>query len=247
MSSSSKSTGGRGGGRGAAASAQCKPGKCKSEKPGRRTSRVAFVGEEPGEDDPLLAFEPYRHKAPRSNSITPARQVRFVMALAATGIVTQAAREVGVSLEALYRLRAMPGAEGFAAAWEGALDRGMARLEDCALERAIEGEERVTYHNGKVVGRWRRYDTQLLIFLLRQRRPARFHDGRFIDRVEMERMHRAYREGLGAEAEAEAESDHDAIMASINARFDRMRAGQLVKAELTAQKEAGVDGGAQGV
>ena len=81
---------------------------------------MAFAGEAPGEDDPLLAFEPYKHKAPRRNSITPERQRGFVMALAASGIVTQAAREVGVSLEALYRLRAMPGAEAFAAAWEGA-------------------------------------------------------------------------------------------------------------------------------
>ena len=185
----------------------------------------------------MLAFEPYRHRAPRSNSITPARQVRFVMALAATGIVTQAAREVGVSLEALYRLRAMPGAQGFAAAWEAALDRGMARLEDCALERAIVGEERVTYHNGKVVGRWRRYDTQLLIFLLRQRRPGRFHDGRFMDRVEMERLRRAYREGFEA---VEAEGDEPgAIMASVNAKFDRMRAEQLVKGELEAREDGG--------
>ena len=33
-------------------------------------------------------------------------------------------------------------AEGFAAAWETAIDRGMQRLEDCALERALTGEER---------------------------------------------------------------------------------------------------------
>ena len=199
------------------------------------------MGDEPGEDDPLLAFEPYRHKAPRSNSITPARQVRFVMALAASGVVTQAAREVGGSLEALYRLRAMPGAEAFAGAWEAALDRAMARLEDCALERAIEGEERVTYHNGKVVGRWRRYDTQLLIFLLRQRRPVRFHDGRFVDRVEMAKLRQADRDGIIAQ-EAE-DYDHEAIMDSINAKFDRMRAEQFVKADLAAETKAGVDRG----
>ena len=195
---------------------------------------MAFVGEEPGEDDPLLAFEPYRQVAPRSNSITPARQVRFVMALAASGIVTQAAREVGVSLEALYRLRNKPGAEGFAAAWEAAIDRGMARLEDCALERALRGEERVTYHNGKVVGRWRRYDTQLLIFLLRQRRPERFHDGRFLDRVEMMRLQAGFAEAMIAQEEEGP--GQEAIWASINAKFDKAMGEHLAKTSLTAEK-----------
>src|SRR6476659_3035757 len=116
---------------------------CASSRPSRRTSRTAFSSEPPEPDDPLLSFEPYRHKAPRRNSITPERQRAFIAALAATGLVTQAARSIGVSLEALYTLRNRKGAEGFAAAWEQALDRGMARLEDCALERAIQGEERV--------------------------------------------------------------------------------------------------------
>ena len=202
---------------------------------------MAFAGEAPGEDDPLLAFEPYKHKAPRRNSITPERQRGFVMALAASGIVTQAAREVGVSLEALYRLRAMPGAEAFAAAWEGALDRGMARLEDCALERAIQGEERVIINNGKVVGRWRRYDTQLLIFLLRQRRPARFHDGRFLDRVEMAKLRAGYREGMSAR-EAQGE-DQAAVWAAINAKFDRMQARRLVEGDVVDGMGAGGNGG----
>lgn len=34
-------------------------------------------------------------------------------------------------MEALYRLRAKPGAEGFAAAWDAALEHGVQRLEDC--------------------------------------------------------------------------------------------------------------------
>ena len=80
----------------------------------------------------MLVFTPYLHPHPRSNSITPERQRRFVATLAATGIVTQAARSIGKSMEALYRLRAKPGAEGFAAAWDAALERGVQRLEDCA-------------------------------------------------------------------------------------------------------------------
>lgn len=147
---------------------------CRSDRPGRRTSAAAFVGEAPEDGDPLLGFAPYRHKQPRRNSITPARQRAFIAELAACGIVTQAARAIGASLEALYKLRQLPGAEGFAAAWEAAIDRGMARLEDCALERAIAGEERPVVRGGKVVATWRRHDTALLIFLLRQRRAGRY-------------------------------------------------------------------------
>jgi len=147
---------------------------CGSARPSHRTSAAAFRGEPPGEDDPLLGFAPYLHKAPRRNSITPARQRAFIAELAACGIVTQAARSIGISLEALYKLRQLPGAEGFAAAWEVAIDRGMARLEDCALERALLGEERPVVRGGKVVATWRRHDTALLIFLLRQRRGHRF-------------------------------------------------------------------------
>ena len=143
----------------------------------RRTSAAAEVNR--GErtvvqaDDPLLGFAPYIHKAPRRNSISPERQQRFIAALAASGIVTQAARVIGASLEALYRLRHQPGAEQFSAAWDQAIDRGMARLEDCALERALVGEERPVVRNGEIVGSWRYHDTRLLMFLLKQRRGIR--------------------------------------------------------------------------
>jgi hypothetical protein len=96
--------------------------------PRQATSPLAFEPvPPPPADDPLLAFAPYLHKQPRRNSITPELQRRFVAALAATGIVNQAARTIGKSMEALYKLRARPGAEGFAAAWDEAL--GGARLD----------------------------------------------------------------------------------------------------------------------
>jgi len=147
---------------------------CKSARPGRRTSRTAFQGEPPAEDDPLLSFTPVPHVAPRRNSITADRQRAFIAALAATGIVTQAAREIGASLEALYKLRNRPGAEGFRAAWEEALDRGVARLEDCALARAIEGEQRPIVSSGQLLGWYTRHDNALVQFLLRQRRSDRY-------------------------------------------------------------------------
>ena len=186
---------------------------------------MAFQGDEPGADDPLLQFEPYVHKAPRRNSITRDKQVKFVMALAATGVVTQAAREVGVSLEALYKLRNKPGAQEFAGAWEAAVDRGMARLEDCALERAILGEERVIVRGGEVVERWRRYDTQLITFLLRYRRQQRFRAPDIVTRAEMEALKRT----MFAKWDAEAVTDEKAIHASIDAKLDAMRAKAIAE------------------
>ncbi len=172
--------------------------------PRQGTSRTAFAAEPPDDDDPLLGFEAYIHKAPRRNSITPERQRRFIATLAATGIVTQAARAIGASMEALYKLRHKPGAEGFAAAWEAAIDAGIARLEDCALERALLGEERPVVSAGKLVTTYTRYDTQLLLFLLRQRRGHRFGAP-----------------GLRHDPALDEPSDEE-VFTSIDAKLDRM-------------------------
>ncbi|MCJ2180326.1 hypothetical protein [Novosphingobium album (ex Hu et al. 2023)] len=184
--------------------------------PSRRTSRTAFFDEPPDADDPLLGFAPYLHTAPRRNSITPDRQRAFIAALAATGIVTQAARTIGASLEALYKLRHRKGAEGFSKAWDMAIDRGVARLEDCALERAIAGEERVVVWDGKVVATWRRYDTPLMLFLLRQRRAERFGGTAELLR-EQRREAREY--------------DSEALLDSINAKIEKMKERRLAAQE----------------
>lgn len=131
------------------------------------TSEVAWEFEPAviAEDDPLLAFAPYCHKQPRRNSITPDLQRAFVAHLAVTGIVKAAAVHIGRSLEALYKLRAKPGAEGFAAAWDEALGWGVLRVEDCAIERALaEG-----YSNPRT--------NSMLAFIIRHRH-ARYVDAR---------------------------------------------------------------------
>lgn len=213
---------------------------CDSVRPGRRTSRVAFRGEAPVEGDPLLGFAPYIHKQPRRNSITPDRQRAFIAALAASGIVTQAARAIGASLEALYKIRNAPGAEGFAAAWEEAVDRGMARLEDCALERAIEGEERFVIRHGEVVASWRRYDTPLLMFLLRNRRRGRY-DAYGVRGGERP-LSAAEERARAMEEEREAEE----ILDGINMKLERMRerwmAAKAAREEDEAQDALADDG-----
>jgi len=133
-------------------------------QPWQATSSAAYVEEPPDDDDPLLQFAPFIHPRPKRTSITPDLQRRFVATLAATGIVAQAARSIGKSLEALYMLRRRPGAEGFAAAWDEAARWGMDRLGDCALERALSNAD----YSGFVSGSSGRGDA-VLIAVLRQR------------------------------------------------------------------------------
>lgn len=198
---------------------------CQSARPSRRTSRTAFADLPPEPDDPLLGFAPYVHRAPRSNSITPDRQRAFIAALAATGIVTQAARSIGASLEALYRLRHQPGAEGFSAAWEAAIDRGIARLEDCALERALQGEPREIVRQGEVVARWVRHDTALILFLLRQRRGKRWNSEgtHYANLVPGHPVYERLKRGWEEERQRRAISEAPAIIASINDKLEEMR------------------------
>lgn len=141
---------------------------------GRRTSYIANPGPMPEADDPLLDFVPAPHSHPRRNSITADRQREFVAALAATGVVLQAAAHIGASPEALYALRHKPGAEGFAAAWDEAAERGFTRVEDSAVQRAIQGETRLVVSAGKLLGYERRHNESLVMFLLRNRRPDRY-------------------------------------------------------------------------
>jgi len=142
--------------------------------PRQATSQVAFVREKPQPDDPLLDFEPVVTRTVRKNSITPDLQREFIAHLASTGIVIEAARHIGRSTEALYRLRLRPDAAGFRAAWERALDWAMTRLEDSAFARALRGEEKPIVYQGEVIGYERRHNDALVMFFLRTRLADRY-------------------------------------------------------------------------
>jgi hypothetical protein len=192
----------------------------------RKTARQATSymtvrdGPLPSPDDPLLQFAPVPHAAPRRNSITPDRQRAFIAELAATGIVSEAARAIGASMEALYKLRHKTGAEEFSAAWDAAVDRGVQRLEDGALARAIRGEERMVVSGGKVLGTEVRHNDALVMFFLKNRRGERYgHPLRpgtpLYDRIAAEAVARWLEEN---------EDDEEAILASLEARIEAMRA-----------------------
>lgn len=103
------------------------------------------------------------------------KQRTFIEVLADTGIVTEAARAVGMSLASAYRLRREPGGHGFAAAWEAAIHQASQRLVDVAFDRAINGvDEPVFDREGRRIGARMRYNDRLVMFLLRAHRPERY-------------------------------------------------------------------------
>lgn len=182
-------------------------------------------------DDPLLQFAAVPHVAPRRNSITPSRQREFIAHLAATGIVSEAARHIGASMEALYKLRQKAGGEEFSAAWDAAVDRGVERLEAGALARAIRGEERMVVSGGKHMGSEVRYNESLVMFFLRNRRADRYG-------ADIKAGHPIY-ERIRAEVLAEAalrdEREEEEVLAALDAKLEAMRIHEMKRRGLPLQ------------
>lgn len=111
------------------------------------------------------AFTPVPIRA-RHDGWTPERQHRFIAALTATGIVAAAARAVGKSATAAYKLRERPGAESLAAAWDVAQYMAGDRVYAQAIDRAINGVETPRFHRGVQVGTVRRPDYRLAFKVL---------------------------------------------------------------------------------
>lgn len=213
--------------------------------PRQATSRVAFTRDPLEDDDPLLDFEPYQHARPRSNSITPDLQRTFVSHLAATGVVTSAARKIGRSMEALYKLKQKPGAEGFARAWDRAVQLGVERLEDTALARAIEGSERKLYRNGELVGTERFHNEALVMFFLRNRLADRYSP-----QAHIAPGHPVYERIRGEILEEQRREANDpkviaAVRASIDRKVESLRM-ELERREREGEREREREGEGEG-
>jgi len=114
-------------------------------------------------------------RRPRLDGWTEEKQRRFIEALADTGLVSHAAKEVGMSRESANRLRRSPHGAAFSQAWDAARHHAGAGLEDIAFERAIEGVEHNVFNEyGEVVCTKRVYNDRLLTFLLRHLKPERY-------------------------------------------------------------------------
>jgi hypothetical protein len=132
-------------------------------------------GAPPDTYDPAdYRWVPVRRR-PRYDGWTEEKQRRFIEVLADTGIVSVAAKAVGMSRETANRLRRSPHGAAFARAWDAARHHAGGALEDIAFERAIEGVEHNVYdENGEVVCTKRVYNDRLLMYLLSHLKPERY-------------------------------------------------------------------------
>ncbi|QTD55989.1 hypothetical protein [Parasphingorhabdus cellanae] len=117
------------------------------------------------EDDPL-AFIPVPFAVKHYRGWTPDRQRQFIHQLSRIGVVSAAAKAVGMTRDSAYKLRKRKGAESFAAAWDMALEMGCDNGHDHAITRAIEGYTVPYFYGGLMRGEVRRYDNRLLFALM---------------------------------------------------------------------------------
>ncbi|HEX8057436.1 MAG TPA: hypothetical protein VF481_12290, partial [Novosphingobium sp.] len=181
----------------------------------------------------IPAFTPVPRHYNRHDGWTPERQRGFIEALADTGSVKSAAHAVNMTPEGAYHLRRHPEAGEFRKAWDAALACGVQRLEDVAMDRALNGIEVPVYSYGKLIGSRRKYNDRLLMFLLRNRAPKRFGEGgrmNIADKATLNTLKRQWRkrweqEHTVAEAE-ETRMDHAEIEALLT-RWEERRTQEI--------------------
>ena len=111
----------------------------------------------------------------RLDGWTEEKQRRFIETLADTGLVSLAAKAVGMSRESAYQLRRSPHGAPFARAWDAARHHCGGLIEDIAFERAIQGVEQEVYNDcGEVVAARLVHDNRLLKWLLTHLKPERY-------------------------------------------------------------------------
>ncbi|OBX18460.1 hypothetical protein A9995_10800 [Erythrobacter sp. QSSC1-22B] len=181
----------------------------------------------------LPAFAPVPRLKQRSNGWTAAVQCAFIEALADTGSVASACRAVARADHGAYLLRRHPEADEFRAAWDAALDLGIRRIEDVAMDRALNGVEVPVYSYGKLVGTRVVYNDRLLMFILRNRAPERFTEGKpkglnAVDAAEMRRRKQQWRSEWEEEQKrANSYEAEDEVLASIDRKLASMRKNWL--------------------
>ncbi|WP_296716230.1 hypothetical protein [Erythrobacter sp.] len=190
----------------------------------------------------LLAFTPVPRQCERHDGWTPQRQRTFIEALADTGSVAAACKTADMSQAGAYHLRRQPGADEFRAAWQRALDFGVQRIEDVAMDRALNGVEEPLYSYGALIGTRTRYNDRLLMFMLRNRAPERFADGRRVSgmgglnavgAMQVERLKKQWREEWEAQQSnvscAEVQASIDRKITAMRRRIEAKQAAQWAK------------------
>ncbi len=109
-----------------------------------------------------------------SRRFSPQLQEMFLEILREGGTPGYAAKRINVSLRLIYHHRSR--SDEFRENWDLAVEQGTDLLENEAVRRAYEGWEEDVYQQGARVGSIRKFSDNLLMFLLRARRPARFRE-----------------------------------------------------------------------
>ena len=117
----------------------------------------------------------------RYTKFTNKRRKRFLKELAETGNVTHSAKVVGVGRRTVYDLTARD--KEFAQQFEDSVEAGTDRLVEEAQRRARDGFEEPVFFQGKQVGVIRKWSDNLLMFLIKARRPE------YRDRVDQTHLH----------------------------------------------------------
>jgi hypothetical protein len=102
----------------------------------------------------------------REDGLTPHKQREYVEALADCGVARQAAARIGVSEQAIARVRRRADARAFDLACEAAHRFGARNLRSIAYERAVQGTVKRYYYHGELKSEEVVYDNRLLIYLL---------------------------------------------------------------------------------
>jgi hypothetical protein len=101
----------------------------------------------------------------REDGLTPEKQRAYVEALADCGIAREAAARVGLTEQAVNRVRRRADARSFDEACEAAHLFGARRIRSTIWERAIEGTVKGRYYHGELIAEERVYDNRLLTYL----------------------------------------------------------------------------------
>jgi hypothetical protein len=101
------------------------------------------------------------------------KQRAFLAAYSKTGNISVAAKSASVGRRSH---RDWMASELYSTAFAEADEDAIELLEGEALRRAVQGTERTVYYQGRECGRMREYSDNLLMFLLKGRKPEKYRD-----------------------------------------------------------------------
>lgn len=112
--------------------------------------------------------------ARKKDPVSGVRRDIFIGHLAKGWTVSAAAEIAGLTRYQVYGLRNRDPL--FAKDWDNALETGDEVLEQEAFRRAVEGNAEPVFIKGEKVGEITKYSDQLLMFLLKGRKPERYRE-----------------------------------------------------------------------